>query len=414
MTRRLSVHRVRRDTLAKRLEYPRLFLKKAWRSVMAFGVPIDRKLVIFDAFNGRNYSCSPKAMYEALLKDDRFKDCTFVWVFQEPEKYGYLNSSRTRLVRYKSKEYYRAYAQAGTWMINAMISLDIPKRRSQVCVQFFHGTPFKRLRADIVKNTESAVDSYGDIVKKNHMDTARYDYFVTPSRFATDCFTSAFALKELGKEGIILETGYPRNDRLHSVPSEEVTKMKQKLGIPSNKKIILYAPTWRDDKFQDDVGYVYTPPFQADYLQEQLSDEYVLLFRAHYLISKTFDFTTYKDFIYDVSDIDDINDLYLVSDVLVTDYSSVFFDYANLRRPMLFYMYDMNHYQNDLRGFYLPLDAVPGDIVITEQQLVKKLQDLEAYTEQTARKVAQFSQEYNYLDDGHATDRVISTVFDEA
>lgn len=411
MTKLALTSTTRRGTIAKRFEYPLLQLQRIWRRLVVSTLPIDSKVIIFDAFNGRSYNCSPKAIYESLLADRRFNDCTFIWVFQQPEHYKHLKSARTRLVKYGSKEYYEAYAHAGTWIVNAKIPLEIPKRRGQTLVQCSHGTPFKRLRADVVKGTENAIDSYKDMLRKSRIDTLRYDYFVTPSQFTSRCFSSAFQLKELGKEDIILEVGYPRNDRLHSYTESETTEIKQNLNIPLNKKVLLYAPTWRDDQFENGTGFVYEPPFDIAYLREQLGDEYVILFRAHYLIAKTFDFSGYKGFMYNVSDIDDVNDLYIISDVLVTDYSSVFFDYANLRRPMLFYMYDKEHYQKDLRGFYLPLEAVPGDIVTTQRQLVDKLQDLNAYAKRTAKTVEQFSKEYNYLDDGHAAERVIERVF---
>lgn len=411
MTKLALTSTMRRDTIAKRFEYPLLQLLRFWRRLTVSRIPIDSKVIIFDAFNGRSYNCSPKAIYETLLQDQRFNNYNFIWVFQRPEKYEYLVSDRTLLVKYGTKEYYAAYARAGTWIVNAKIPLEIPKRRSQKLVQCSHGTPFKRLRADVVKDTENAIDSYDEMIRKSKIDTIRYDYFVTPSRFTSKCFSSAFQLKELNKEEIILEVGYPRNDRLHTYSKSEAIDIKKRLKLPDEKKVILYAPTWRDDQFDDEAGFTYEPPFDIGYLQEQLGEEYVILFRAHYLIAEMFDFSQYKGFMYNVSDIDDVNDLYLISDLLVTDYSSVFFDYANLKRPMLFYMYDKEHYQKDLRGFYLPLDAVPGDIVTTQLELVEALRDLAGYTRRNQAKVAEFSKKYNYLDDGHATDRVIDAVF---
>lgn len=411
MTRLAYTTTTRRGTLKKQLEYPKLHVKLLWRRLRNAFVPVRTKLIIFDAFNGRSYSCSPRAIYEQLCRDERFSDYTFVWVFQDPSRYEYLKNERTQLVSYRSREYYKTYAQASTWIVNAMIPLDIPKRRGQVLVQCSHGTPFKRLRADIVKDTENALDSYEDMMKKNRIDTVRYDYFVTPSRFTSEKFSSAFKLEELGKKDIILEVGYPRNDRLAHATRSESDKIKDRLHIPKDKKVILYAPTWRDDQFIDGTGFTYTPPFDINKLQDQLGEDYIILFRAHYLVAQAFDFSTYSGFIYDMSAVDDINDLYIVSDVLVTDYSSVFFDYANLRRPMLFYMYDKEHYEKDLRGFYLPLDAVPGDIVTTQDALVAQLQRLDDYTKETMATVDSFAKEYTALDDGHASERVINAVF---
>jgi len=401
----------RRNTLARRAEYTLLHVRRFMRRVQALRRPVNQKMVIFDAFNGRSYCCSPKAIYETMKGDSRFDEFIFVWVFRDPSKYEFLKRDRTSLVAYQSKEYYTAYAVAGTWIINAMIPLDIPKRRSQTLVQCSHGTPLKRLRADVVKDTKNVMDSYDDMIRKNKIDTVRYDYFVSPSRFTSSKFRSAFLLEKLGKDDIILETGYPRNDALHSYSQKDAEAIKKRLKIPKNKKVILYAPTWRDDQFSDEEGFTFKPPVNFEYLKETLSDEYVILYRAHYLISESFDFTMYKNFIFNVSAYDDINDLYIISDVLVTDYSSVFFDFANLQRPILFFMYDKEHYKNDLRGLYLPFDALPGDIVTTEDQLVERLGDIENYTKKSSKRLAEFSKEYNYLDDGHASERVIAKVF---
>ena len=114
---------------------------------------------------------------------------------------------------------------------------------------------------------------------------------------------------------------------------------------------------------------------------------YTVLFRAHYLIANAFDFERFGDFVIDVSQVNDINDLYVISDVLVTDYSSVFFDYANLRRPIIFYMYDLDRYANDIRGFYLGLDELPGPIVQTEDELVVRLNDAETPTPEDIARV---------------------------
>mgnify|MGYP000910123033 CR=1 FL=1 len=106
------------------------------------------------------------------------------------------------------------------------------------------------------------------------------------------------------------------------------------------KKVILYAPTWRENQHLPGEGYQFQLPVDFKRWREVLGDEYVILFRAHYFISNSFDFVAFSGFVYDVSQMDDINPLYLAADVLITDYSSVFFDYANLRRPILFFMYD--------------------------------------------------------------------------
>lgn len=367
-------------------------------------------MVIFESFSGRSYACSPKALYETMCRDSYFDDYTFVWVFNDPKKYSHLIDARTTLVKYKSRGYYNVYAKAGTWIVNSMIPLDIPKHSDQKLLQCWHGTPLKKMRLDIIKDSKNTHDSYDDIVYKNNIDTSRYDFFISPSRFASRKFTSAFGLDKLDKKDSIIETGYPRNDKLLTASAADKRAFLKKYNIPSGKKIILYAPTWRDDQYVgNDV--LYESPVDFEYLREQLSDEYVILFRAHYFVANSFNFDAFRGFIHDVSHVDDINDLYVAADVLVTDYSSVFFDFANLGRPIIFYMYDQEYYKKQLRGFYLPEASLPGEIVNTELQLAISLKDLAVYCKKTRVKIRQFSDEYNYLDDGEASERVIQAVF---
>ena len=130
----------------------------------------------------------------------------------------------------------------------------------------------------------------------------------------------------------IIEQGYPRNDKLFNCTVNDMDRIKSTLGIEdTDKKIILYAPTWRDNQHDSSIGYTYKTEVDFDYLRDAVGDKCIILFRAHYLVASKFDFKKYKGFVYDVSKYDEINDLYLASDALLTDYSSVFFDYANLK-----------------------------------------------------------------------------------
>ena len=129
----------------------------------------------------------------------------------------------------------------------------------------------------------------------------------------------------------------------------------------------------------------------------------------YYFIANVFDFEKYKGFVYNVSEIDDVNELYIITDVLITDYSSVFFDYANLKRPMIFYMYDLEHYRDKSNGFYIDLDELPGNIVETQEDLEKEILALDknfVYDE----KYKKFNEKYNYLDDGNASMRVVNKI----
>ena len=373
---------------------------------------VDEKLVIFESFMGRNYACSPRAIYEELLKDNKYKDYKFIWAFREPSKYkDTFSSDRTTVIKYNSLSYYKAYSKAKYWVTNSRIPVGINKKKGQVYLQCWHGTPLKRLGHDIIEETKNALNNKEEMIKKYDDDANKYDYFISPSKFATEKFISAFGLKQKNKENIIIEQGYPRNDFLYNYKEKDVKRIKKELGIPLNKKVIFYLPTWRDDQHSSGLGYTYKTEVDFDYLKKELGDEYIILFSPHYFVANSFDFEKYKGFVYNLSISGDINDVYIISDILITDYSSVFFDYANLKRPMIFYMYDLEYYANNLRGFYIDLKELPGDIVKEEKEIVKIVKNLDKYNKKHEKKYKAFNNKFNYLDDGKAAKRVIEKVF---
>lgn len=393
--------------LARRINYK---IKRVKYIRVAQKISVEEKLIVFESYMGRQYACSPRAIYEEMIQDTRFDDYKFVWVFQNPENKQIIKElKRAELIKYKSDEYYKCYAKAAYIITNSNLDYAICKKKGQIFFQTWHGTPLKRLRCDIEAEHGNANNTLDEIKWKNDIDAIRYDYFLSPSAFASEKFITAFRLKQLGRDNIILEEGYPRNDFLHHYSKNDVKQIKDKIGIKDvKKKVILYAPTFRDNQHEAGQGYVYETVLDFDKLQRALGDNYIVLFRPHYFIANQFDFDKYKGFVYDVTDVDDVKELYVISDLLITDYSSVFFDYAILKRPILFYMYDLQKYVNDIRGFYLSLDELPGRIVEKEDQLIQEIKKGSFVYDE---KYEAFNNKFNYLDDGHVSKRVIDKLF---
>ena len=377
--------------------------------------PVDEKLVVFESFMGRKYADSPKAVYEYMLHAPEYSDYKFIWFLKDRcmDEYLFLEENdRTTLVLWGSPEYYEAYATAKYWFTNSRIPASIGIKPDQVYVQCWHGTPLKKLGYDIEVDANDARNSAADVREKYITDAKRYTYMVSPSRYCTEKYISAFNLKSIGKENIVIEEGYPRNDEIVNYKPDHVAEIRKNLGIPEDKKVILYAPTWRDNQHEVGVGYYYESPLDFDRLREKLGEEYVILFRAHYFIAQALNFDDYKDFVIDASLYSEINDLYIISDILITDYSSVFFDYGILKRPILFYMYDLEYYQDVLRGFYLTLDDLPGPIVQTQEELEEKLMNVDEWSEseEYLSQYKEFSDRVTYLDEGHASERVVKRI----
>ena len=379
--------------------------------IRTIGLKVEDNTIIFSTFNGKSYSCSPKAIYEYMLKEEKYKDYNFIWAFRDTEKYKELEKNRnTKIVKTGSKEYSRGLAKAKYWIFNYKIGEYLYPKKNQVFLQCWHGTPLKRLGCDLI-HFDNKLNTMKEMKKRYKIESQKFNYFISPSKYATEKFVSAWNLKEIGKENIIIEKGYPRNDFLYNYTENDVQKIKTKLGIENtNKKIILYAPTYRSNQHEAGVGYTYKEEVDFERFQKELQDEFIILFRPHYFVANVFDFEKYKGFVYNVADIDDINELYIISDILITDYSSVFFDYANLKRPMIFHMYDLEHYRDESNGFYFDVEEeLPGKITRTDDELVEEIKRISkefVYDD----KYKKFNNKYNYLDDGQASKRVVEVV----
>lgn len=391
-----------RNVLRKTLS----ILRKMKYKIITLGVKVDDNIIIFCSFNGKSYSCSPKAIYEFMVNNKIYENYKFIWAFDKVDRYKFLEKNRnTIVVKINSNEYKKYLASAKYWIFNYKIPDYLYPKKNQVFMQCWHGTPLKRLGCDLI-HFDNVLNTMKGMKKRYKIEASKFTYFLSPSKFATEKFISAWNLKEIGKEGIIVEKGYPRNDFLFNYTDEDVKKIKRKLGIEKdNRKIILYAPTYRSNQHEAGVGYTYKEEIDFERLRKKFGDKYIILFRAHYFVANSFDFEKYKDFVYDVSKIDDVNELYIIADLLITDYSSVFFDYANLKKAMIFYMYDLEHYRDKSNGFYLDLEELPGPIVESQEELENAIGNVDNFKHE--EKYKKFNEKYNYLDDGHAADRVV-------
>lgn len=357
--------------------------------------------VVFESFMGRNCSGQPKYVYKYLQEayGDKYK-C--IWVV---DRKGVEIQGKHKTCKRFSLKYYYYMNRSKYWVNNMRQPLSIPRREETVMLATWHGTPLKRLVFDM-DDVHSANPRYKDIVFKQ---TRAWDYLLSDNPFSTERFQSCFRFE---KEKI-LEYGYPANDPMYAPDREEqAAKIKEKLGIPKDKKVILYAPTWRDDQFYEAGQYGFELDLDVNRLQEEFGDEYVLLLRLHYFIVDQLDLSKYGDFTVDGSSYDDITDLYLISDMLITDYSSVFFDYANLKRPVLYYTYDLDKYRDVLRGFYLDMEKdLPGPLLLTNDEVVDAIKNIDKIKEQYKDRYEEFYNRFCGVDDGHAAQRVVEKVF---
>lgn len=370
--------------------------------IMCVVLPVNKKRIVFDSSLGKSYSGNPRHIFEYMVENGYQEKWECTWFY---ESIPYPIPGDGYQFRYGRLRYLYYMATAKVWVFDCRQPEFLIKRKNCYYIQTWHGTPLKKLvldMDDVFMMNETDIESYQKGFVKN---VQTWDYLVSQNPFSTVTFRRAFAF-----EREMLEIGYPRNDILFSKNNEEdIHLLKRRLGLPEDKKIILYAPTFRDDEFDENSSYKFSPKLSFDLLKQELQEDYILIVKYHYLIMDYIDWFPYKGFVYHFDQSHDIAELFLVSDMLITDYSSVMFDYSILRRPMFFYAYDLEKYKNDLRGFYFDYEGeMPGPISANTDALIRDIQNYDpaAYEERYER----FCKKYNSWDDGKASEKVTQLI----
>ena len=364
--------------------------------------------MIFISFHGRVFSDNPRAIYEALINDSKYSNLKYIWdINNHKQKNIYLDD--VKIIDYNSLSFFYYMCKAKYWIINCKMPEYIVKKENQIYLQTWHGTPLKRLGHDIQVSEDTTFYrsglNYEEMCKTYDVDVEKYNYMISPNKFCTEVFQSSFGIN---KERLI-ETGYPRNDFITNATKEDIINIKNKYHLPLDKKIILYAPTWRDNSYNVS-GYTFE--LKADFYKwkEILKDEYIIVFKPHYLIVNKYENNEdLKDFLYSIPANAEINELYVISDSMITDYSSVFYDYAVLNRPMYFYMYDLEEYREELRGFYLDVyTELPGKIFEDEDMLLNDIKN-NVYDYESLKI---FNERFSHAQTGNCAQKVIDIVFE--
>jgi CDP-glycerol glycerophosphotransferase len=366
--------------------------------------PVDdvqlRNAVLFEAFDGKVVGDSPLDIFNAL-KVER-PDLEFFWTVKQ----GVVAPAGSTAVKYGSREWLKVLATAKYLVNNSAFPWYFKKVSGQVYLQTWHGTPLKRLVRDIEAGKVSA--QYLSTMRK---EAAAWDYLISPSSYASACFKSAFGFPIKNGTGKILEVGYPRNDRLNASADERSAvrnRVRKQLGVKSAQtQLVLYAPTWRDTN-RNVVGTLQT----VNHIDAatKLPKGFQLMYRGHSMTLDAHNSKTANGAI-DVTDYPDITELYLAADVLITDYSSVMFDFAVTGKPMIFLTPDIEKYVAD-RGFYFDFVAeAPGPICHTTAEVIGALENINDVAKQYGKVYKAWQQKFNSLEDGKATARVLAEVF---
>ena len=357
-------------------------------------LPLRRDSMMFESQLGRAFTDSPKYVYLALRAagDQR----RAVWS-SAVGRAGFPDDAI--VVPRDSWRYYYELARAQIWVDNQGLPWPARRRDGVTYLQTWHGSPYKAMGFDQPQLQFASQSEREKFLR----DVSRWTHFCVQSPFAEQTFASAFRHR-----AISLRTGYPRNDPLLSADAAAVAKeLRSRLELPDDRRIILYAPTFRDSRRI--TGGRNRLPFNLGRLGEEVGDSCYLLVRAHYLDRGQVP-ARHASFARDVSTYPDVTELLLLADGLITDYSSVMFDYALLRRPMLFFAYDLELYSLS-RGEYFDLEEeAPGPVVRTEDEVAQWLADPLAAHADYAERHERFLQRFCTFETGAASRQALASI----
>lgn len=368
------INRVKYNPIIYRIYY---YIGNLLIRILSCFIKLDKKLIVFVSFGGRKYDDSPRCIYEKMIEDKRFYDYRLVWAYIEPNKHTEYKGEKVKI---DTIRYFKILLKAGCWITNSSVERGLSfKRKHTLYINTWHGSAIKKMGSDLNKDNQSFVG----------LGQNNTDIMLAQGQYDVDVFSRVF---NLPREKFII-TGLPRNDELVSYnTTEKKNIIKKKLGIYSEKKIILYAPTFREYLKDEKNNCIIKLPINLKKWREQLSKDYILLFRAHYEIINTLNIES-DDFIINVSDYPNLNELMIVSDLLISDYSSIFFDYSIMCKPMLCFAYDYDEYSSK-RGLYFDIRKELNSHIENEDILIENIRQLPVEYEKHEDYAKKFRDKY--------------------
>lgn len=368
---------------------------------------VDENLVLYETRDGQSITDSPLAIFIQLCRDERFSQLKHVWVTiddsdEVKEMIPADCKDRVSFVVRNSKEYATCLLTAKYLLNNATFQSFFIKKKEQIYINTWHGTPLKYMGFDIPGNPK-----HSENVVRNLLMT---DYFISPNDHTTEIFANSYKLRGI-YPGKILEFGYPRNDFTINLDKQQVFDRlsKDDIYLELKKPVVLYTPTWKGTSIQNPVTNIEQTVQEALYLKEKISDTYQLLIKVHpYVYPFIKDRKELKGFL--IPDSYDANQILRITDILITDYSSIFFDYLVTEKPIIFYAWDKDLYDNE-RGMYLLEKDLPGPVVESIEDVARSIEHIESVSDDYRQKYIEAKQKFVPYDFGDTAQKCIDFIF---
>jgi CDP-glycerol glycerophosphotransferase len=372
--------------------------------------PLRRGVVLYESFAGNGVLCNPEAIFREVLRSPDLEELRHIWVLNSLREHRdvqaeFAGNSRVRFVRRRSLAYVRALATSQYLVNNATFPAEFSKRSDQIYLNTWHGTPLKRMGYDM---------PYGALDSANTLrNFVAADFLLSQSPFMTEqMYEKAYKLRGAFR-GLVIEEGYPRVDR-QFLSEQEQAEARSRLAVAGidlgDRTVILFAPTWKGTDFSspaDDAGELFA---QTQALQEEVGDGFLVLLKTHQVVHRVAADRSELSRILVSNDIP-TNVMLGLTDILVTDYSSIFFDFLPLDRPLVFFTPDDVDYSAS-RGLYFSLDELPGTVAHTILEAGRAIRSLVPHGDGSARATtAAWKERFAPMDDGRAARRVVDIVF---
>ncbi len=363
-------------------------------------LPMQDSTVLYESGHGSAVSGSPLQLCKTITTDQRFRGFTHVWVINDPTNVPAEFRRREDFIFVaRDSDLYLRYLATAKYLINDnTFPPYFIRRDGQEYLNTWHGTPLKTLGRDIKGGVMEHKNAARNFLHATHL--------IAPNQFTADCLIEKYDVAGIFS-GKLAITGYPRVDATLAPSDDHKTALRQRLGVPDGKKIVLYAPTWRGtlgNKSLDNERLI------ADVEALGKSTDWHLLYRGHAMTSSQAKGKLLETHTVPASI--DTNDLLAIVDVLITDYSSIFFDFIPTGRPIIYYAYDLDQYKEE-RGLYFDLDAMPGDVCHDVETVVEKLNSLvpSGAPASQLQDYAAAQRQFCPHDDGRAAARVVEFFF---
>lgn len=357
----------------------------------------DKATAVFCSFGGKSYSCNPRAVSEELHK--MAPEFRIVWFFHDAKRKKAVVPEYVQCVEIGSKRAYWEQIRAGFWIDNFDKSLSTYKKPDQVYIQLYHGDRgFKKILYDS--------DKAGPHDRYIEQDIC--DLMLSGSDYYDRVIRSAFKYS-----GRIMKVGSPRNDLLLNHTQDDMARIKDALGLSGEVKVLLYAPTLRraaEGKEQEFVDIDLEATLDA--LESKTGQKWIGIIRAHSAVKGFIRSKKNSHRVIDLTAYEDMRDLLLITDLLITDYSSAAGDFALLKKPIILYQSDREKYLREDRAFYFDVDTSPFSVVFSQEQLNAAIRDLdEKAAEEQCERILEF---YGTVETGQAAKSVCEYILGKA